>query len=128
LYNHERPHQALALATPGERYRASPRPFPEMLAPIEYGAGDTVRKVDGIGGISFKGRTFRVGKAFRGHPIGLRPTGEEGIFSIHFCAHRIGTLDLRSPTPQTCGLVDNARALPTSPQAQQPQQQVDKAG
>jgi transposase InsO family protein len=128
VYNHERPHQALELATPGERYRASPRPFPEMLAPIEYGAGDSVRKVVGVGEISFKGRTFRVGKAFRGQPIALRPTGADGVFSVHFCAHRIGTLDLRSPTPQTCGLVDNARALPTSPQAQQPQQQVDKVG
>jgi len=47
------------------------------------------------------------------------------MLGVHFCAHRIGTLDLRKATPPTCGRVDNARALPTSPQAQQQQQQQD---
>ena len=37
VYNHERPHQALALAVPASRYRLSPRPYPEVLAPIAYG-------------------------------------------------------------------------------------------
>jgi transposase InsO family protein len=122
VYNHERPHEALALATPGERYRVSPRPFPEMLAAIEYEAADTVRKVDVNGDISLKGRKLSVGKAFRGQPVALRATSQDGVFSVHFCAHSIGTLDLRSPAPPACGLVDNARALPTSPQAQQQQQ------
>jgi transposase InsO family protein len=125
VYNNERPHEALALDTPAERYRASPRPFPETLPAIEYGAGDIVRKVNVNGDISLKGRILPVGKAFRDQPIALRPTSEDAIFSVHFCAHRIGTLDLRSPAPRTRGLVDNARALPTSPQAQQ-QQQLDK--
>jgi transposase InsO family protein len=126
VYNHERPHEALALATPAERYRASPRSFPEALAPIEYGPGDIARKVDVNGDIRLKGRPLPIGKPFRGQPIALRPTSEDGVFSVHFCAHRIGTLDLRSPAPQTCGFVDNASALPTSPQAQQ-QQQIEKS-
>jgi hypothetical protein len=49
LYNHRRPHQAIGMATPGERYRPSDRAFPESLPPIEYGAGDIVRKVDRAG-------------------------------------------------------------------------------
>ena len=122
IYNHERPHEALAFATPATRYRASPRPFPETLPPIEYGPGDIVRKVDVNGDIRLKGRPLPIGKPFRGQPIELRPTSEDGVFSVHFFAHRIGTLDLRSQAPQACGLVDNASALPTSPQAQQPQQ------
>lgn len=124
VYNHERPHEALALATPAERYHASPRPFPETLPAIEYGPGDIVRKVDGDGAISLKGGRLHVGKAFRGQPVALRPTTDDGVLSVHFCAHRIGTLDLRSRTPKTCGLVDNASALPTSPQAQQQQQHL----
>jgi transposase InsO family protein len=123
VYNHERPHEALGLATPTERYRASSRCFPEALPAIEYGPGDIVRKVDAGGDIRHKGRNRHVGKAFRGHPIALRPTDEDGVFSVHFCAHRIGTLDLRQAAPQTCGLVDNANALPTIPQGQQQQQQ-----
>jgi transposase InsO family protein len=117
IYNHERPHEALALATPAERYRVSSRSFPETLPEIEYGPGDTVRKVDPLGYISLKGRRLHVGKAFRGHPIALRRSDEDGLLGVHFCAHRIGTLDLRV----ACGLVDNATALPTSPQEQQQQ-------
>jgi transposase InsO family protein len=127
IYNHERPHEALALATPAERYCASPRPFPEALPPIEYADGDIVRKVDANGHISFQARRLSIGKAFRSHPVALRPTGEDGVFSIHFGAHWVATLDLRSAAPQACGLVDNASALPTTPQAQQ-SQQVDKLG
>ena len=123
VYNHERPHEALAFAAPCERYRASLRSFPETLPAIEYGPGDTVRKVDALGYISFKSRRLHVGKAFRGHPIALRPTGEDGVLGVHFCALRIGTLDLREAAPQACGHVDNASALPTSPQAQHQQQQ-----
>jgi len=65
----------------------------------------------------------RILKSLKG--LALRPTSEDGVFSVHFCAHRIGTLDLRNAVPQACGFVDNASALPTTPQAQQ-QQQVDK--
>ena len=98
VYNHERPHEALALATPADRYRASERPFPEALPPIEYGPGDVVRKVDSGGDIKLRGRELHVGKAFRGQPVALRPTDEDGVFSVHFCAHHIATLDLRNQT------------------------------
>lgn len=100
IYNHERPHEALGLVTPAERYCASTRAFPERLSPIEYGPGDTIRKVDINGRIVVEGRRFFVGSAFRGHPLALRPTLEDGVFSIHFCAYQIGILDLRGPGPQ----------------------------
>ena len=122
VYNHERPHEALDLDTPAEHYRASTRCFPETLAPIEYGPGDAVRNVDAAGKVSFKGRRLRVGKAFRGYPIALRPTDQDGVVSAYFCAHRIGTFDLRGPAAKACGRVDNANALPTSPQATLQQQ------
>jgi transposase InsO family protein len=122
VYNHERPHEALALATPVERYRASSRTYPETLPPIEYGPGDIVRKVDQDGFITLKSHSIRISKAFRGHPIALRPTEQDGVLSVHFCAHQIATLDLRDVGLDACGFVDNARALPTSPQAQQQQQ------
>jgi transposase InsO family protein len=124
VYNYQRPHQALDLATPSVRYRSSARSFPETLPPIEYGAGDTVRKADQEGDIRFKNRRIRLGKPFRGEPIALRPTSEDGVFDIHFCTHRIGTIDLRVLTRSACGHVDIASAMPTSPQAQQ--QQTDE--
>jgi transposase InsO family protein len=122
VYNHERPHEALKLDVPARHYRASPRPFPDTLPTIEYWPGDIVRKVDVRGNISFMCRNVHVGKAFRGRPVALRPTNEDGVLAIHFCAHRIGTLHQRDLTPDAGELVDNARALPTSSPAQQPQQ------
>jgi transposase InsO family protein len=133
VYNCHRPHQAIGMATPSERYRSSDRSFPEQLPPIEYGTGDIVRKADKTGDISFKNRRIHLGKPFRGEWIALRATAKDGVFNIHFCAHKIGLLDLRATAP-ACGLVDiapatgptgeAADAMPTTPQAKQ-QQTVD---
>jgi transposase InsO family protein len=117
VYNHERPHDALDLAVPADRYRSSPRAFPETLPAIEYGPSDAVRAVDHNGCITFKNRKWRVGKAFRGQPIALRATTEDGVFSAHYCTHRITVIDVRGVPPSACGVVDNARALSTTPQA-----------
>ena len=120
-YNHVRPHQALGMATPGQRYRPSSRSFPETLPPLEYGPDDLVRKADKEGDIRFKQRRVRLGWPFRYQPVALRPTTQDGVFSIHFCRHQIGTFDLRDPPD--CGLVDNAYwRCPQGPQPQQHQQ------
>ena len=123
-YNHERPHDALDLATPGERYRPSSRSFPDVLPAIEYAPGDQARKVDGDGFISFKNRPWRISKALRGEPIALRPSGEDGVFAVHYCAHRIATLDLRQGDGEACGLVDDAARRPQGPRDEQQQQPV----
>lgn len=119
IYNFERPHESLGMATPGQHYRPSSRAFPETLPPIEYAPGDQVRKVDGDGFFSFRNRPWRLSKALRGDTIALRATAEDGIFAVHYCAHRIATLDLREAA---CGLVDNAVRCPQGPQSQQQQQ------
>jgi transposase InsO family protein len=95
VYNHERPHEALAMATPATRYRPSPRSFPEVLPVIEYGPTDVVRKVQDKGFISYRGRSWRLPKAFRGYPVALRPTACDGQLNVFFCNQRIGKIDLR---------------------------------
>ena len=97
VYNFERPHQALDLAVPSSRYRVSQRPFPEQLPPPEYGPGDLVRKVQAQGIIWVKGREYKVGKAFRGLRVALRPTGEDGVSDVFFLTHNIAQIDLRKP-------------------------------
>lgn len=100
IYNNERPHDALDLAVPAERYRMSERSYPEVLPAIDYAPGDSVRSVDLNGRISFQGWIWRVGKAFRGELIALRPTITDGVFSLHYCTHQVGTIDLNSePAP-----------------------------
>jgi hypothetical protein len=95
LYNAERPHEALGLATPATRYQASRRSFPECLPSIDYGAGAIVRKVHDKGEIFFANRTWRVSKAFQGQPVALRPTTVDGRYDVVFCQHKIAELDLR---------------------------------
>jgi transposase InsO family protein len=120
-YNHERPHQAIDMATPAERYQPSSRPFPARLPPVEYGPGDLLRKADKNGDVWFKNHLVRLGNPFRGEFVAVRPTAKDGVFSIHFCAHHIGTIDLTA-APSVCGRVDITRAMPTSPQLQKQQQ------
>ena len=99
VYNTERPHQALGLATPISRYAPSPWSFPETLPPIEYGDGDLVRKVGAEGWVSFKGHAFKVGRALRGYPVALRPTVPDGVWGVWFLTHPIATVDLRGSEP-----------------------------
>ena len=97
VYNFERPHEALDLAVPSSRYRVSQRPFPEGLPPLEYGPEDQVRKVQAQGIIWMKGREYKVGKAFRGLPVALRPTDADGVWNVFFLTYNIAQIDLREP-------------------------------
>jgi transposase InsO family protein len=95
MYNTERPHEALELAVPISRYQASPRPLVESPAAWDYGPGAETRRVCINGTISFHGRTFKVGKAFRGRRVGLRPLDPDGVHGISFCQTQICQIDLR---------------------------------
>jgi transposase InsO family protein len=97
VYNQRRPHQAIGLETPMQRYQASSRDFPEFLQPIEYGDSDQVRTVDQKGKVSFKGRRLSVGKGYRGYPVALRPTEIDGVWNVFFCCDSIAQLDFHSP-------------------------------
>lgn len=97
IYNLERPHESLNMQVPAQRYRPSPRAFPEYLPTIEYAAGDHVRHVQDHGNLSFNGRAFRIGKALRGYPVALRPTRSASKWHVFFCNQRVATIDLRRP-------------------------------
>jgi len=96
VYNYERPHESVGMEPPASRYKISPRPFPSTLPPIEYEPDDKVRKVSEKGKIKFSGRFWRVGKAFYGYPVGVRPSEEDGRFQVYFCRQMIREIDLRS--------------------------------
>lgn len=99
MYNLDRPHQALGLEVPANRYQVSPRPYPAVLPPVEacYGPDDLIRKVQHGGAISVHGRTYRLPKALRGYPVALRPTAEADQWQVFFCQHKVVILDLRQP-------------------------------
>lgn len=105
-YNHERPHEALGLAVPSSRYQVSPRCFPEVLPTMEYGPDQAVRRVQqGNGRIAFERRTVRIGKAFCGELVGVRPTPQAGVYRVHYGEHCVGQFDLHDPGEGTRQLI-----------------------
>jgi transposase InsO family protein len=96
-YNGIRPHDALGLDVPAQHYQPSPRPFPSVLAPLDYRPTDQVRKVQNGGIVFLNGRGYRVGDAFVGYPIGLRPTPIDGTWDMYFGVHPIMTVNERIP-------------------------------
>jgi transposase InsO family protein len=100
IYNHERPHEALGLATPASRYQPSPRAFAGTLPPVEYddlaAQGGAIRQIKSKGELTFRNRFYYVGSAFKGLCVALRPTTRDGIMSVHFAAFELGLIDLRS--------------------------------
>lgn len=97
IYNHERPHQGIGMAVPASRYRPSPRSFPEHLAEPVYDPGEIVRRVGTTKAyLSFKGRLWRVPQAFRAQTLAIRPTHQDGKYTICFGAIPVATIDLNT--------------------------------
>ena len=94
VYNLERPHDALALEVPASRYQPSARSFPESLPPLQYASTDVIRKVQQGGEIWFRGRSFRIGNAFYGQQVALRPSPLDGVFLVFFSSQNIATIRL----------------------------------
>ena len=93
-YNLVRPHEALGMQPPVSRYQPSPRPFPEVLAPIEYDSSDQVRRVQAKGEINFRGREFLVSRGLAGLPVALRRTADDALWDVFFCHHRLTQINL----------------------------------
>ena len=80
---------------PLQRYRPSATSYPEVLPAIEYLSTDKVYKVDTAASINVKRQRIKIGKAFVGLPIALRPTDQDGRFTVWFSRFQIGEIDLR---------------------------------
>jgi transposase InsO family protein len=101
IYNHQRPHEALALATPASRYAPSARSWPAILPPIEYAPGDEVRTAKTKGEITWRNRTYFLGQGLARQPIALRPTACDGLYEVFFCHQRLGWIDRHDPPAKT---------------------------
>ena len=98
VYNMERPHEGIQMATPITRYRSSPLPYSEVLAPIEYETGTLVLKVGWNGVITFGKRMINVPKALQGYTIAVKPANDEdGVHDLYFCHQRFMQIDLNMP-------------------------------
>jgi transposase InsO family protein len=96
VYNHERPHEALAYATPASRYTPSPRGFPDQLPAVTYDPTDAFRKVRDQGAIGFANRSWFVSRGLIGEHVAVRPTTTDGVFAVLYVHHQVATIDLRT--------------------------------
>jgi transposase InsO family protein len=96
IYNHQRPHQALGMATPASRYRMSERSYPQDLPAIEYGPEDTVVIVKDMGEMRFQGKRYKLSSALRGMPVAVRALkAQDGCYGVYFMHHKLREIDLR---------------------------------
>ena len=68
-----------------------------------------IRRVQHGGRVDYRGRTYHIGKGFVGQPVALRPTTEDGVWSLVFCRQVLGHVNLhvnhapRLLPPRACG-------------------------
>jgi len=90
-YNHIRPHEALGLCLPAQRYRPSPRTFPRTLPAWVYPATRLTRRINRNGRLYWMGRLRFVGEAFSGEWVGLCPAAN-GTWKIYLGQDLLGII------------------------------------
>jgi transposase InsO family protein len=95
VYNAKRPHEAIGLQTPAQRYRESSRQMPPSVPPPEYQPTDHVKTVDAKGRMHFAGRRLYCSIAFAGKRLALRPTDQDGLFELCYRRCILARVDLR---------------------------------
>lgn len=94
FYNHVRPHHALNLDVPADRYQPSRRRLPEKIEAWEYPQGYETRRVGHKGTFSYRGVSYFLSMAFSGKTIAIRPSHIPGCISLFYRQFRIGRIDM----------------------------------
>jgi hypothetical protein len=95
-YNGKRPHEALGMEVPLQRYRVSVVSYPERLPGVECLSSDKVYKASKSAHIQIGQRRHKIGKAFIGQRVALRPKTEDGCFAVWFSRFEIGEINMRT--------------------------------
>jgi putative transposase len=111
-YNRERPHQALGMNVPADRYARSPRVY-RGLDDLTYPFHDATFTVTHCGRLCFHGRKINLSHVFAGQNVGVTQVGER-IWLVTFMQYDLGYFD-----DETCRLepIDNPfgpKVLPMS--------------
>jgi putative transposase len=112
-YNNERPHQALGMQCPAERYVPSTRPY-RGLPELDYPLHDKTVTVTTCGRICFNRQKINLSQVFAGQNVGIKQVSDE-IWLVTFMDYDLGYFD-----DETCRLepVENPfgpKVLPMSP-------------
>lgn len=113
-YNHERPHQAIAMRCPGELYQPSPRSYHGLLK-VEYPFHDRTVAVTMCGRVCFDGRKINLSTALAGQNVGVKEV-EEKVWLISFMHYDLGFFDHESNRFECAENPFAAKVSPMSPE------------
>ena len=92
-YNHERPHEALEMETPGSIHKFYSRPFPERIPQFDYESSKKVMKVTQNGAIRWKSYHWvYLTAALKGKYVGVEEMGN-GIWKVGYRNVFLGYFD-----------------------------------
>jgi len=91
-HNHVRPHEALGMERPANRWRPSERRYDPQPPRWEYPPGAHVRKVDSWGKLTIAEQQWKVSSALAGERVQLIKMGQR--VQVYFCTTLIREIDL----------------------------------
>jgi transposase InsO family protein len=109
-FNTERPHEALAMACPAERYAPSSRAY-GGLPDLQYPFHDRDILVTSCGRICMHRKKINISTVLAGQRLGITEV-DEGIWLVSFMTYDLGYIDLEQRTLQT---IDNPFGTRLSP-------------
>lgn len=98
FYNNTRPHEALEMKVPEQKYKKSSRKYSEKVEPWEYEKEAILRNVKSSGYLTFGGQGYFLSEGLADKTVALLPTETDGIFNIVFRQFRVAKLNLNTGT------------------------------
>src|SRR6201988_5136313 len=97
-FNTERPHEALSMNTPAERYTPSPRRY-TGLPDLTYPLHDRDVVITACGRICMHRKRVNISTVLAGQRVGIKEV-DEGIWIVSFMHYDLGYIDLEQKTLQ----------------------------
>jgi len=97
-FNHERPHEALAMKCPAEVYSASCRPYRGIPEP-QYPFHDRTVVVTSCGRLCLYNKKINLSVSLAGQAVGVKEV-DHGIWLVSFMDYDLGYIDLEEKTLQ----------------------------
>ena len=111
-FNTERPHEALDMQRPADRYAPSNRPY-NGLPELNYPLHDKQYMVTACGRVCMLRKKINISTVLAGQTVGLKEV-EDGIWLVSFMHYDLGYIDLEQKTLQPIDNPFGPRLLPMS--------------
>ena len=112
-YNNDRPHQALDMSVPAERYAPSQRPY-QGLQELDYPFHDKTVTVTRCGRVCYNRQKINLSTVFAGQNVGVKQVADQ-IWIVSFMHYDLGFFDHETCRIEPAENPFGAKLLPMSP-------------